>query len=131
MFPLIARILSSVALVLFAFGLLNRRKRSIHMPVMLTAGLIDLVTVIIVEIWARTSSGRGAVEQGVDTLLSGGDLLPEIHIAVSSLCIVSFIVAMVTGLRIRRSPRARTIHKGNFFAFAALRLSSYITSFWM
>lgn len=129
--PILTRVLSTAAVLIIGAGLVARRNRRVHVPLMLTAGLVDLVNVALVEYHARASRGRGAVEQGLSALLQGDQLLREIHVAVSSLCVVSFLVALVTGWRLLRRGRSRAWHRTNAIVFVALRLVSYGTSFWM
>jgi uncharacterized membrane protein YozB (DUF420 family) len=129
--PILTKVLNSVAVLLVALGIAKRRRPRVHVPVMLAAGLVDLVNLLLVEYHARASRGRGAVEQGIGIFASGGDLLPHVHVAVSTLCILSYVVALVTGFRLLRGRPVRSWHKGNAVAFVVLRLSSYVTSFWM
>lgn len=129
--PLLTRILNTIAVLLIGGGLLAIRRRHTHVALMLTAGMVDLVNVVLVEYYARVSRGSGAVEQGVSALLEGDQLVREVHVAVSSLCVIGFAVALVSGWRLLRRGRSRRLHRANAVVFVVLRLASYVTSFWM
>lgn len=129
--PALTRILSTAALALFAAGLLFRFRSRVHVPAMVVAGLTDLVVLVMIEIHARSSSGRGAVEEGVEHLVTGSSLLPQAHVAVSTLALLAYLVALASGLRLLLRGGGRRLHRGNAVAFGALRLASYVTSFWM
>jgi len=50
---------------------------------------------------------------------------------VSVLCILGYMVALGTGLRLLRRGKGRRAHRVNALVFIITRLSSYVTSFWM
>ena len=129
--PLLAKTLNTVILFVLAYGLWKRRSPRSHVPIMLTAFLVDLGNVLLVELAARETKGVGAVEQAAHTVLEGGRAIAQVHIAASALCIAGYVVAIVTGTLLLRRGRARRAHKANAAFFIAMRLLSYVTSFWM
>jgi len=128
---LIAKALNTFGLFILAYGLSQRRRPRIHMPVMLTAFAIDVFNVILVEVLARSKEGKGAVEQATSVFTEGGTTLQYVHIGTSFLCIVGYVVAVITGTRLWRRGVGRTAHRVNAAAFIVTRLVSYVTSFWM
>lgn len=125
------RCLNVVGLIIIAAGLAYRFRPRVHIPVMLTAFALDVANVLLVEIYARKTAGRGAVEQGVSAFTGGGTALQQFHIVVSVLCILGYVVAAVTGTRLYRRGAGRRIHRANAVVFIVTRLSSFVTSFWM
>lgn len=128
--PVLSQIVNTLALVILTFGISQRRKPRVHMPVMITAFAIDVINVLLVEIYARTQ-GDGAVEQGIEAFVSGESFLFQLHVTVSLLCIVGYVIAVYTGRKLFRHGMGRRLHRVNARIFICTRLASYVTSFWM
>ena len=129
-FPVFSKTLNTAMVAVLALGLYHRHRPRFHIPLMLTAFAVDLGNVLMIEVFARRR-GKGAVEQGLDSLSGGGSTLLRVHIAVSVLCILGYFVAVATGIRLYRRGEWRRAHKANAAVFILTRLSSYVTSFWM
>lgn len=126
------RAINTAMVILLAVGLALRFRPKAHIPIMLTAFTVDLGNVILVEVYARRKNeGVGAVEKGLATMVEGQALLPMIHITVSFLCILGYVVAAITGTLLYRRGIGRTAHRVNAAVFVLNRLASYVTSFWM
>jgi hypothetical protein len=129
---LLTRVLNTAMLLVLAAGLLYRFRPRAHIPLMLTAFVGDLVNVFLVEVYSRrTSEGTGAVEKGIGAFAGEADFLSRFHIIVSTLCILGYVAALATGIRLLRRGTGRRAHRVNAFIFIVTRLSSYVTSFWM
>jgi len=130
--PLISQAINTAMLLVLVAGLLKRRQPRVHIPLMLVAFIGDLINVVIVEVYARShGSGEGAVEQGLGFAQGEGTSLQLFHISVATLCLVGYVVALVTGTRLYRTGRGRKAHKINAGLFIVMRLATYVTSFWM
>ena len=129
--PLIAKIINTVVLLLLAYGLAVRRKPQIHMKVMVTCFVVDVINVLIVEIGARAGDGKGAVQQGVDSFIQHLFSLLNFHILVSVACIVCYVIAVFTGRRLYRTGEGRSRHRKNAMVFIVTRLLSWLTSFFV
>ena len=131
-FSLLSKSVNTAMLVVIAFGLWYRHRPKIHIPAMVTAFVVDLANVLWIEIYARSrGDGKGAVEQGIDSFTGDGRFIEQFHITVSTLCIVSYVVAIITGTILYRRNKGRGFHKLNACVFLLMRLASYVTSFWM
>jgi uncharacterized membrane protein YozB (DUF420 family) len=128
--PLASKTANTAMLLVLAWGLWNRFRPRRHIPAMLLAFVVDLANVLVIEVYAR-SQGKGAVEQGIEQFTEEGELMQQVHIAVSVLCILGYVVAVATGIRLQRSGKGRSVHRWNAGIFIATRLASYVTSFWM
>ena len=129
---ILTRALNTAMVILLAIGLALRFRPKAHVPIMLTAFAVDLGNVVLVEVYARQKNqGVGAVEKGLATMFEGQALLPMIHITVSLLCIVGYVVAAITGTMLLRRGIGRKAHRLNAGVFIFNRLASYVTSFWM
>jgi len=133
MLPTVAKAANTAMLLVLAVGIWYRRRPAVHIPLMLVAFAVDLANVLVVEYVARrqNSQGKGAVEQAADALTQGASALALVHIAVSVLCMLGYVVALFTGIRLYRHGRGRRAHQVNAGIFIVTRLTSYVTSFWM
>jgi len=135
---ILTRSLNTAMVLVLAVGLKLRYRPTIHMPLMLTAFVVDLGNVLIIEL------GRGAVEQATEAFGSGA-YFEQFHVLVSALSLIGYVVAVVTGTKLYRASRPasgspgnpdrakklRKVHKVNAAVFIVMRLASYVTSFWM
>ena len=136
---LVTRSLNTAMVLVLAVGLTLRYRPKVHMPLMLTAFVVDLVNVLILEL------SRGAVGQATQAFTDGARFM-QFHVLVSALSLVGYGVALVTGTKLYRASRSasasqgenpararrlRQVHKVNAAIFIFLRLASYVTSFWM
>jgi hypothetical protein len=129
---ILTRSLNTAMVLVIAIGLLVRFRPRAHIPIMLLAFAVDLGNVFLVEVVARQrNEGIGAVEKGISTMAEGEAIIPMVHITVSALAIIGYVVAVITGIRLHRYGTGRRIHKANAAVFIFNRLASYITSFWM
>jgi len=127
--------------LLLAYGLWKRHSAGTHVPVMAVCIALDLSNVVLVEIAARLAkraaddpnAGAGAVEQGVRSLIEDPLSILNLHILVSTVCIVCYIVAVVTGRKMLKSgmQAGRRVHKANACVFIVTRLASLVTSFFV
>ncbi len=122
---------SSLVLLIIATGLYFRKKMSLHIPLMITAFVIDLTLVLVIEIQ------RAAVEKVVGHVAAGTDYFLIFHAAVSLLVLVSYVSLIYTGSKVYKGIKAGTgkpreiyaWHKKLAAAFIVLRLINYLTSF--
>jgi len=115
------KLLSVFVCLLLLVGVAYRRRRRIHIPLMLSAFAIDLSMVFYLEI------RRGVVEsipsRPMTTLLF-------VHILISVLVLVLYGVQITTGIRNLRGPR-RPWHRKAGMTFLLLRFGNLITSFFV
>lgn len=104
--------IASLAWVLLVLGYLSRKRRSHHVPLVLSGIILDIGLVIFLEIT------RGAVE----TALRFEKTVPQqIHIGFSATALFLYIPVIFFGIRLIRGvsgPRIRVLHKR--FAIGAL-----------
>jgi len=127
--PMIAMTINTLVLFVLAYGLKMRRRPEIHMKVMITCFVVDVINVGLVEIGARVGDGDGAVAQGIDSFSSNLFSVLNFHILVSVLCLVCYGIAVYTGRRLHRTGDGRSGHRKNAVVFLVVRLASWITSF--
>lgn len=115
-------VFSTLVLLLILFGILNHRKRHLHMTLMTAAFLIDLALVLYIEFT------RAAVEQAVD----GVEGLLLFHIIVSVITLLLYIVLIGLGVQwFKGKPNVAVLHRNLAYVFVLCRLTNYVTSFFI
>jgi FtsH-binding integral membrane protein len=103
-------------------GVMIRSRPAVHVPVMWTVIVADVALLLWVELQAH------AIER------VAGTPIPWwlwVHVAIATLLIVGYVVAIVFGLKLKRDPgngRARAIHKRNGWLVVALRFGLLATT---
>lgn len=118
---------SMAILVLIFVGWIYRRKRNLHIGLMVTALVADLGLVLWIEL------SRHAVEQalGVGEFELPGAFL-AFHIILSVISLVLWFVQLVLGIKIARGGRhLLPRHKLCALVFILFRLSNFVTSLWL
>jgi len=110
-------IISIVVCVLLIVGVLNRRRKSVHIPLMATAIGIDLAMVLYIELT------RGAVKAAEERM----GLLMIVHIIISVGVLVLYGIHVWTGIKKARGGKSAT-HGRIMYATVSLRILNLITS---
>lgn len=128
----IALVVNVLVVAGLAYGISKRREPAIHMKVMTTCFIIDILNVILVEVEnhlrPREGPSKGAVETGWESFLEDPFSLLPFHILVSVISIVCYIIAIRTGRRLFRTGEGRGAHRKNAVVFIVTRLASFVTS---
>lgn len=126
---------STLVLVLIFVGLMLKKKHKLHAGLMVSAFLIDLGLVLVIEL------NRGAIEQTI----AGVEGLLLFHIIVSVMVLFLYIALMASGLKLLKhykypkpdgvdpadfSKRLWT-HRSLAAVFLVGRLINYVTSFYI
>ena len=115
------QLLSLFACVLIVAGVLNRRRKRIHIPLMLTALAIDLGVVLYLEI------ARHVIES-----IPHRPMPPLLlfHICLSVAVLALYGAQVVTGIQNARGRRSRW-HRKALIWFLVTRFGNLITSFFV
>lgn len=104
--------------VLLVVGYLNRRQKKIHIPMMVSAFVIDMTIVLIIEF------SRGAIDAAKSKM---GPLM-IVHICISVTVILLYITQIVSGIKkARGKPCGWHGHTGLMLLIT--RLGNLVTSF--
>lgn len=87
------KIIATFSWLLFTLGLLRRKNKNIHIPLMLSAITLDVVVVVILEVT------RNAVKTASEFKLSA---LAQTHIFVSSIAMLHYPVLIFLGVQLYR-----------------------------
>lgn len=116
-------LLSTIVLLLIAAGVYYRKRTHLHLGLMTSAFVLDVVMVLWIELT------RHAVEKTVNPEHHTGALL-WFHIAVSVGVLVAYVWQIELGRRLLRGLAAtRGLHIKLGATFCTLRLLNYVTSF--
>jgi hypothetical protein len=112
---------STFVVLLIVAGVLLRRRRRIHIAVMIAAFSLDLAAVLAIEV------SRGAIRKAT----ASPPPLLLFHVMVSVFALVFYGVMFALGERVRQgAQRLRPWHRRTAWAFGACRTANYVTS-WM
>ncbi len=111
------KFLSIGVCLILLIGILNRRRRGIHMPLMLAAFCVDLGMVLYIEI------KRHVIEE----LPSRMTPFLAVHVTFSVAVLVLYVVMLVSGINNARNRRSRVHPKAAIF-FVVARLGNLCTS---
>ena len=114
------KFLSAFVCVLIVVGLLNRRRKRVHIPLMLSALIIDLSMVLYLEI------RRGVIESIPQRPMTP---LLIVHILISVTVLVLYGMQVYTGIQNAKGRRSRQ-HPRVGATFVVLRFANLLTS-WM
>ena len=97
------KVIACINFLLLCLGLVLRKKKNFHVPLMLSAILSDLSLVVLLEVQ----------RQAIDTALSfSSNLLQKTHIISSTLAVVFYIPTVIYGvLRLKTKPPCQKINK--------------------
>lgn len=115
---MIFHVLSGLALAAFCTGFALRRRRALHVPLMISAGLTDLVIVIVLTV-QRDPFG---------TLARSTPGILWIHVSLAILSLTLLGRQAWTGRRLLGDPAARLPHTLLAPAFLACRTLTFITA---
>jgi uncharacterized membrane protein YozB (DUF420 family) len=113
------KLLSVLVCVILVIGVLNRRRKRIHIPLMLTAMAIDVGIVLYLEI------RRGVVESIPQRPMTP---LLFVHITISVMVLILYGFQLATGYRNAKGRRSAW-HPRFATLFLPLRFANLITSF--
>ena len=109
--------LSLIVCILLVVGVMNRRRKRIHIPIMLSAIVIDLGMVLYIELT------RGAVKQAAAKM---GPLM-IVHIIISCGVLVLYGMQVWTGIRKARGATSG-VHRRVMIPLISLRILNFLTS---
>ncbi len=119
-------LVSSFVVCLIAVGITFHRKLEVHIPIMVSAFVIDVALVLIIELQ------RHAVEKVIGEVSAPSPSTFVIfHACVSLLVILCYIALGITGAKAIKDRSKLSKHKAIAVIFIILRLTNYVTSFWM
>ena len=117
---MILKLISIGIVILLVYGITQRFRPKIHIPVMLIAFVLDVALVLYIEL-SRDATGQA---------LGWNDLpgIMQIHIFLSTMTVVMYLVQIASGF-IRWKKGGMPYHKHTGIIFMLFRLGNLATSF--
>lgn len=116
------KLISTVVVLLLCVGLWKRRNPNIHIPVMVTAFIIDLLLVLYIEY------SRSVIEMVIHEAAEMS-LLLKIHVPISITAFLLYFPLIILGVLVRRgNTQWQPWHKRVGITFIVFRGANYITS---
>jgi len=113
---------SFLVLVLLTCGIVARKNRAAHLRWMICALILDLALVLQVELTRSVVQSAGTLETNT--------LLTNIHIALAVANVFSYIITIITGIRLVKGHAAiRTFHRRAGWTSYFIRILVFATSF--
>jgi len=112
------KILSILVCIALVIGYANRRRPRLHVPIMLSAFLVDMAMVVYIEL------DRGAMA----TARAKMGPLMVVHIALSCVVILLYLGQIATGVRNLKGTRSRW-HRHAGLWLILTRIGNLVTSF--
>ncbi len=115
--------LSFVVLLIIAVGILFRKNRKVHIPLMLLAFVCDMSLVLYIEFT------RKAVEQVISGLPPS---LLAFHVTTSIIVVLLYLALIVSGIQIVKGKTDRQLwHRRLATAFLIGRMINFVTSLYI
>ena len=112
-------LVSTLVCFLIGFGLVHRKNRKVHVPLMVSAFVIDISLVLYIEF----------TRKAVETALTPQHPLVVFHIVISVVVVLLYILQIGLGMNLLRFNRFRPMHRLVGFAFIVFRFGNFVTSF--
>ncbi|MBY0415903.1 MAG: hypothetical protein K2Q18_17150 [Bdellovibrionales bacterium] len=113
---------SIIIYLLMVFGISQRKKRRIHVPVMSAVLILDVLLILQIEL------GRSAVEKAAKAMVN--PIILNVHVTFAILSVVFYILLVFTGRKLLKGDHSvRPRHRLFGWTAFALRTLTLLTSF--
>lgn len=118
------QIQSFLVYTLMAFGISRRKQRKVHVPVMISVLIWDIVLI------AQIEFNRGAVEKAANAMIN--PLILNVHVGFATLCVIFYFLLLYTGRKLLNGQNSyRLRHRLFGWSTFLLRTLVLITSFFV
>lgn len=121
----VVHVYSGIVLLMIYTGFLLRRKRKIHIPLMVSSFTLDLLSILYLEL------NRNVIFKAYEEVSRG---IMQIHLFFAVTTLIGYGIAIYTGRKLAKgtiSDAVRTLHRTNAFCFLTARTAVFVTSFWV
>lgn len=116
------QIQSALIFAVMCFGIMNRKVRSRHVPLMATVMIWDILLVLQIEI------NRGAVLKASHALTNHAML--NVHVALATSCVILYGFQIFSGKKLLKDDfKVKNLHKNLGMTVFILRFLTLVTSF--
>lgn len=115
--------ISTVSLIILLCGMYYRKDKKKHIPLMITAFVIDVALVLYIEV------NRAVVHQVTSEIKEMSGIM-VFHVIISVITLILFGLQIILGLILKRGAEtARFWHKYSGWSLLVFRLGNYVTSY--
>ena len=108
---------------LMIFGIMKRKNRKIHVPVMSAVLILDVLLILQIEL------GRSAVEKAAKVIVN--PIILNVHVTFAILSVVCYVLLVITGRKLLKGEvTIRPRHRVFGWTAFALRTLTLLTSFY-
>ncbi len=105
------------------FGIMKRKKRKIHVPVMSAVLILDVLLILQIEL------GRSAVEKAAKIIVN--PIILNVHVTFAILSVVCYVLLVITGRKLLKGDYTiRPRHRLFGWTAFTLRTLTLLTSFY-
>ena len=124
---LMFKLLSPISVILVALGLMTRKDTSKHVPLMLSAFVVDFILLIMIEFTDH------AVEVVVEEVQNPAmNMFTIFHASISTVLLLLYFALIYTGFaRLKDRTKFVQLHKILAYAFIIFKLTNFITAFYV
>ncbi len=113
---------NGLVLLLIYLGAALRHRRKIHVPIMITAFTLDMLSVLYLEFTKNVI--MEAMEHASTSSV-------QVHLTCAGMTLLGYGVAILTGRKILQGKSLYAVHRTNAVIFLIARTGVFITSFWV
>ena len=114
---------SIIIYTLMIFGIMKRKNRKIHVPVMSAVLILDVLLILQIEL------GRSAVEKAAKVIVN--PIILNVHVTFAILSVVCYVLLVITGRKLLKGEvTIRPRHRFFGWTAFALRTLTLLTSFY-
>lgn len=107
---------------LMVFGIIKRRNRKIHVPMMSAVLILDVLLILQIEL------GRSAVEKAAKAIVN--PIILNVHVTFAILSVIFYVLLVITGRKLLKGEHAiRPRHRLFGWTAFTLRTLTLLTSF--
>lgn len=122
MSAVIFQIQSSLIVLLMVFGVINNKRRSLHVKTMISVIIWDILLVLQIEL------NRGAINKAVKVVEN--PMILTIHVALALTTVLMYFFMIYSGIKLLKHNQGRPTHRILGLTTFCLRILTYITSYW-
>ncbi|MDD9898800.1 MAG: hypothetical protein OXU45_07365 [Candidatus Melainabacteria bacterium] len=121
------KILSPISVILIALGLIFRKDRTKHVPLMLSAFTVDFILLIWIEFANHAVEKVAAEVQSPD--MNGFTIF---HASISTVVLILYGLLIYTGTKVLKDKEAVIkLHRILAYLFIAFKLANFVTAFYV
>ena len=113
---------NGMVLLLICVGVSLHKRRHIHVPIMISAFTLDMISVLYLEF------SRGVIQEALAHASAG---MLQLRLVFAATTLLGYAIAIYTGRKLLKGAAIYRIHRTNAMVFLVARTGVLVTSFWV